>query len=208
MKYYAVVKGYHPGIYTDWPTTLKEVRGYSGAVYKSFSTQKNAEQFLLQHQTQTTDSPLPKIVIYTDGSYLAPNAGFGVLIIKPNGKKYYAYGQVSLKKVDSAIAELYAIYVALSLVEEDVVIYSDSQYAVDAFSNYITEWKKNSWKGVKNLELIQAIDKLTQNRKVKWKKVKAHVGIPENELVDRLANEGRQSNKDLIVKREDGKKFR
>jgi uracil-DNA glycosylase len=45
-KFYAVVKGHNPGIYTDWPTTNENVKGFSGAVYESFGTMAEAEQFI------------------------------------------------------------------------------------------------------------------------------------------------------------------
>jgi ATP-dependent DNA helicase PIF1 len=45
-KFYAVAKGHNPGIYTDWPTTNENVKGFSGAVYESFGTIAEAEQFI------------------------------------------------------------------------------------------------------------------------------------------------------------------
>ena len=46
-KYYAVKLGYNPGIFTTWKETQEQVNGYSGAVYKSFSTIEEAEEYLL-----------------------------------------------------------------------------------------------------------------------------------------------------------------
>lgn len=45
-KYYAVKVGAKPGIYTDWDTTANMVKGYSGAIYKSFKTLAEAKKFL------------------------------------------------------------------------------------------------------------------------------------------------------------------
>ena len=42
-KYYAVRKGHQTGIFNDWPTCQKAVKGYSGAEFKSFKTKKEAE---------------------------------------------------------------------------------------------------------------------------------------------------------------------
>ena len=47
MKYYAVKKGRNPGIYESWDLCLKEVKGYSGAIYKSFKTLDQARNFML-----------------------------------------------------------------------------------------------------------------------------------------------------------------
>ena len=46
MKYYAVKKGYNPGIYTTWEACSKQVNGYSGAEFKRFHDLKEAEDFL------------------------------------------------------------------------------------------------------------------------------------------------------------------
>ena len=46
QKFYAVVKGCTPGIYTTWDETKTQVDGYPGAVYKSFKTEEEAEEFM------------------------------------------------------------------------------------------------------------------------------------------------------------------
>ena len=45
-KYYAVRIGRHPGIYITWPETQKEVSGFTGAVYKSFTTLSDAQEYM------------------------------------------------------------------------------------------------------------------------------------------------------------------
>lgn len=46
MKYYVVINGRKPGIYTSWEECKNQVHGYSGAIYKSFNTQKDAVNYL------------------------------------------------------------------------------------------------------------------------------------------------------------------
>jgi len=46
QKFYAVVKGHIPGIYTTWDEAKTQVDGYPGAVYKSFKTEEEAEEFM------------------------------------------------------------------------------------------------------------------------------------------------------------------
>ena len=46
QKFYAVVKGCTPGIYTTWDEAKMQVIGYPGAVYKSFKTEEEAEEFM------------------------------------------------------------------------------------------------------------------------------------------------------------------
>lgn len=42
-KYYAVIKGRQTGIFTSWSKCEEQVKGFSGAVFKSFSTRGEAE---------------------------------------------------------------------------------------------------------------------------------------------------------------------
>ncbi|WP_298705783.1 ribonuclease H family protein [uncultured Veillonella sp.] len=45
-KYYAVQRGHTPGIYERWADCEAQVKGFSGAVYKSFPTLAEAKAFL------------------------------------------------------------------------------------------------------------------------------------------------------------------
>ena len=44
MKYYVVWKGVKPGIYDNWKDCEKQIKGFKGAVYKSFETRQEAEK--------------------------------------------------------------------------------------------------------------------------------------------------------------------
>lgn len=45
-KYYAVRQGRVPGVYTTWADCEKQVKGFGGAIYKSFSTEAEARAFV------------------------------------------------------------------------------------------------------------------------------------------------------------------
>ena len=45
-KFYAVRHGRVPGVYTTWSDCEKQVKGYGGAIYKSFSTEAEAHAFV------------------------------------------------------------------------------------------------------------------------------------------------------------------
>lgn len=49
MKYYAVKKGRHPGIYTTRKDCQKEVDHFKDAKYKSFDSKKEALAYLKQN---------------------------------------------------------------------------------------------------------------------------------------------------------------
>ena len=45
-KFYAVKAGRTPGIYESWSDCEKQVKGFGGAIYKSFSTKAEAQAFI------------------------------------------------------------------------------------------------------------------------------------------------------------------
>ncbi len=202
-KYYAVVKGVTPGVYTDWQTTQKMVKGYSGAIYKSFKSKIEAEEFLNNSTNTAISNDVNRTLIYTDGSCDGTTCGFGVVILTSKGDKITAYGQVPhavhLARPTNNIAELYAIYVALSLVEVESIIYTDSSYSISCLNSYIHDWMRNGWNGVANRDLIENVYRLFKQRKVTLQHVKAHCGIALNEEADTLANKGRLVDDDLII---------
>lgn len=75
-----------------------------------------------------------------------------------------------------------------------VELTTDSQYVRQGITSWLPRWKQNGWKTaarktVKNQDLWQALDELAQRHSVAWHWVKGHSGHPENERVDRAANE-------------------
>jgi ribonuclease HI len=75
----------------------------------------------------------------------------------------------------------------------NLVIYSDSIYAISALSIWCKGWEKNGWVGVdgnpvKNKDLICEIrDKMKIRKYIKYVKVVAHSGDPYNTIVDYMA---------------------
>lgn len=45
-KFYVVWKGVNPGVYTSWTDCQLQIKGYDGALFKSFDTREEAEQAL------------------------------------------------------------------------------------------------------------------------------------------------------------------
>ena len=204
-KFYAVVIGREPGVYTDWPTAQKQVSGFKGAIFKSFATREQAQAFITSSTAQNTtpddvfdDTPqAQRTLVYSDGSFKDNACGFGIVAIISDGTKHTAYGRVPLAPTNT-VAELYAIYAALSLFPGDMLIRTDSRYSIACLTSYIHDWLKVGFQGVANADLLRAIYPLLQNRTVTFQHVPAHVGIPLNEEVDKLANEGRLSQYKLI----------
>ena len=48
-SFYAIAQGRVPGIYCDWPTAEKQIKGYKGQVYKGFATWAEADLYMASH---------------------------------------------------------------------------------------------------------------------------------------------------------------
>ena len=75
---------------------------------------------------------------------------------------------------------------------EELHILADSQYAINVVFKWRLGWKKRGWtkadkKPIKNLELIQEIDRAMEGRRVTFEWVKGHAGHRMNERADDLA---------------------
>jgi len=210
-KFYAVVKGKNPGIYTTWKEAEAQVKGFSGPIYKSFGSKEEAGEFITKSTITVKHDQAKEIadktVIYTDGSCIDKICGFGIVILTPNKEKYTYYGKVPLCAFDNVkkqqyndVAELYAIYAALTLVTGDAILYTDCNYAVVTLTSYINSWiKDNSIKTRENSKLLLAIYDQMKDRNIEFQHVNSHVGIKYNEECDKLADNGRLMTTDDLI---------
>lgn len=211
-KYYAVKVGLNPGVYTSWDECLQQVKGYPGAVYKSFSTQKEAIIFI----DTSKDDFTPDHIINTDGGCvgngtLNSKGGVGVTICGPKinheislplAKTFYDKKIVPTNQV----AELFAVATALEyIIDEKIkgckfVLRTDSQYSIQCLTSWCQGWIANGWRTrngpVQNKEIIQhilgLIDTVRIDNKLKFEHVYGHTGDHGNERVDELASQGIQ----------------
>ena len=105
----------------------------------------------------------------------------------------------------NAVLELLKATAQAGLADEELHILADSQYAINVISKWSPGWKKRGWvkadkKPIKNLELIQEIDRAMQGRIVTFEWVKGHAGHPLNERADdaaRLCAEAYRDGRDI-----------
>lgn len=76
-----------------------------------------------------------------------------------------------------------------------VTLHLDSEYVRNGITTWIHNWKRRGWRtasnqAVKNVDLWQRLDALTQCHKIDWRWVKGHAGNEGNEKADALANRG------------------
>ena len=140
------------------------------------------------------------IKIYTDGSCLSnPGDGGWAAIISINGEIKEISG--SEKNTTNNRMELLAPINALKKMKpnEQIEIYTDSQYVKLGITEWINKWVLNNWKtskkeDVKNKDLWIELYNLNNTLDVKWNWVKAHAGNTINEKVDLLAKKAASLN--------------
>ena len=140
------------------------------------------------------------IKIYTDGSCLKnPGDGGCAAIINAEGEIKKISG--SEKNTTNNRMELLAPINALKEMKpnEQIEIYTDSQYVKLGITEWINTWVLNNWKtskkeDVKNKDLWVELYNLNKSLNVKWNWIKAHAGNPINEEVDLLAKKAANLN--------------
>ena len=76
-----------------------------------------------------------------------------------------------------------------------VTLHLDSEYVRNGITSWIHNWKRRGWRtasnqAVKNVDLWQKLDAVTQVHEIDCRWVKGHAGNEGNERADALANRG------------------
>ncbi|HIG09748.1 MAG TPA: ribonuclease HI [Alphaproteobacteria bacterium] len=133
------------------------------------------------------------ISIWTDGacSRNPGPGGWGALIKYPYLTKKLSGSE---PHTTNNRMEILAVINALKSINLNlkITIYTDSKYVKDGITSWIHNWKINNWKNsqkkdVKNKDLWQELDGLTQKIDINWQWVKGHSGNIENDIADKLA---------------------
>ena len=211
-KFYAVAVGRSPGIFTDWATAEKQVKGFAAAKFKSFPTKAEAEAWLENpvyqkkegkkngHQEAGLPSPRLQhdpdtIIVFTDGGSINnPGPGGYGVVIEMNGKRRELSGGFRLTTNNRM--EMMAAIVALRELQncgKKIYLYSDSSYLVNGITKgWARKWRSKGWQKsdgqpVLNVDLWQELLKLLDGVEVSFNWVKGHAGNELNERCDRLA---------------------
>ncbi len=209
-KFYAVKVGKIPGVYQTWNQTEEQVKGFSGADYKSFKTLREAEDYLMstkddnkniKDDIQDKNEEIMKeiknleshqVIAFVDGSY-SDNV---------NGKEKYGFGVILITK-DSEF-NLFKAFVNKEFMDSRNVagevegVKQAILWAIDNHKKEITifydyvgieKWANKEWKTNKKLtkEYSEFYDEKSRIINIQFRHVKAHSGIIYNERVDELA---------------------
>ena len=136
----------------------------------------------------------PKAKIYTDGACSGnPGPGGWASVIIIDGKEEQRLSGGDPSTTNNRM-EIMAVINALNALKGPhiVELYTDSRYVVDAFNkNWLKSWKRNGWARndgpLKNKDLWQTLDKISQKHSITWNWVKGHNGNTYNELCDKMA---------------------
>jgi len=154
------------------------------------------------------------IVIYTDGSCRKTGIGAYAVVCVIDHKIKYEYGSYH-PNTTSQRMELNAFLWALDFIyrhtdkNKTAAIYSDSEYCIKGTTEWMPNWKLNTWKGstgaaVKNKDIWIQIDKiyevLADRISILWSP--GHHGVPGNERVDKIAT-ALSANEPVTLKKSD-----
>ncbi|UZK64030.1 ribonuclease H family protein [Mycoplasma mycoides subsp. capri] len=190
-KYYAIKKGLKPGIYTTWDEAKKQVENYSNAIYKSFSTLKEAEDFLNDNNKQSNNlnSDKNSCIAYTDGSYntLDNTFSYGVVVFWKNREFHLSqrFNNQTISSLRNVAGEVLAvkqtiIFCVANKIKK-VLICHDYQG--------VSKWALDQWKA--NLDFTKEykefFNKYKDQVEVEFKWIKSHTNNKYNDLADKLA---------------------
>ncbi len=137
------------------------------------------------------------ITIFTDGSSRGNPGpgGFGAIVIA-EGKVTELGGRE--ERTTNNRMELMAAIAALShlqnlkLKTDNIKLLTDSAYLVNGITKWVYSWEHRNWvtidkKPVLNKDLWEQLMELVKLRKVEWKVVGGHIGVPGNMRCDEIA---------------------
>ena len=205
-KVYGVKVGRIPGVYNDWSEVQKQITGFSGAIFKGFSSEAEAKAFVYgTSETDSNENNVSKeilssktdedfkedISIYVDGSFLNEKIGFGIVVVKNNEVIMKDCGRFIGRVEDNSqrnvAGEIYAMIRAVQLIRANE--FNNVCFCHDYEG--ICKWISGEWKAKNSLtQRYVEYFKEHMNVNFKFKHVKAHTGNIFNEEADRLAKLG------------------
>lgn len=191
-KFYAVRNGYNIGIFNTWEECEKQVKGYSGAEFKSFKNIDDAKKYIgSNEQLSLFDEVTNKAVAYCDGSYNVETTEFSYgLVIFYNGeeiRKAEKFSDEELSTMRNVAGEIMGSRAAMQYCIDNGIDELDLYFDYAGVEKWCTgEWKTNK-EGT--IEYKKFYDSIKDKLSVTFNKVKGHSGDTLNDLADKLAKE-------------------
>ena len=210
-KFYAVKVGKIPGIYGTWSEAEEQVKGFPGAVYKSFSTEEEAIRYISCEATKESENVSDEIstinkkieqeiknlqdrevIAFVDGSHSLDADGkekysFGVLLLTNESEDslYKAFIDKTYMDSRNIAGEIEGVKQAILWAIES------NKQRIKIFYDYegIEKWATKEWKAKVKVsqEYSKFFDEKSKLINIEFEHVKAHSGIVYNEKADELA---------------------
>lgn len=197
-KTYAVRKGRQVGLFYNWPACQQQIKGYSGAEYKSFITEQEASAYLAGGTGNTQATPIEMIepalntmLAYVDGSYNIATKEYSAGVVALWQGREITFSEKAddpeLKSMRNVAGEIMGAQIAMKYAVEEgasiLVIYHDYEG--------VEKWCTNAWDAKQNgtKKYKAYFDNIASQLDIRFVKVKAHSGDPYNEQADRLAKD-------------------
>ncbi|GAU78295.1 viroplasmin family protein [Fusibacter sp. 3D3] len=183
--------GRKTGIFNTWAECKRQIDGFSGAIYKSFSNYEEAENYIDMSKHQFNKDTNWEVESYVDGSY-------------SENLKMYSYGclifingeTIELSEAQNATALIEMRNVAGEILGAQKAIewaYKNGHKSIKIFYDYegIEKWANGEWAATKigTKEYQHFIHNFRQKLDIGFEKVKAHSGNIFNEQADNLAKQ-------------------
>lgn len=186
-KFYAVKKGYTRGIFYNWEDCKKQIEGYSGAIYKGFTSLEDANRFLDSGDNESDDTT--DLIAYVDGSYniCTKEFSYGMIILNGDSEEYFSekYNDPELAVMRNVAGEIMGSMSAMEYCLfkgfKSITIYYDYEGIEKWCNGY---WKTNKI-GTKRYK--EYYENIKNKIHIIFKKVKAHSGDKYNDIADKLA---------------------
>lgn len=215
-KYYAVKSGLKPGIYMTWAECEAQIKGFSGAQYKSFVNMTEAELYMMGEEKkiigetviesedaveqvnnsveeELRDLGEDEVIAFVDGSYnsITEKSGFGAIIIDSKGIQTPLY-KAFTKQYRADFIELRNVAAELEGVKEAIewaIAYKKKKIKIYYDYEGIEKWADGSWKAKKDItrQYVSFLNTKRSFVEIEFRKVPAHTGIKYNEMADQLA---------------------
>ena len=216
-KYYAVRHGRQAGVFETWAECLRQVSGFSGAEFKSFSTKEEAWAFVHAEtgksqnavslairatdlETGETTSPASAeesaltsgtVEAYVDGSFVPGRAEFAYgMVILRDGEALRFSGKIQ----DKELAKMHNVAGEIKGAEAAMQYALDNQVAnLVIYHDYegIANWCTGAWKAAKpgTQAYREFYRKASEKVNIRFVKVKGHSNNKYNDMADELAKQ-------------------
>jgi ribonuclease HI len=207
-KIYAVAKGRQPGVYFTWDECKEQIDKFPGAIYRSFDTFDEADQYLDDNDQRINkckyivdDSQLTieelckkyntkdKAICFVDGSFheqINMYSYGGIIICNGRILEFSASGNdEELLSMRNVAGEILGSQAAMQICLNNKIPELNLFYDYEGIEKWCTgAWKTNK-EGTKAYK--KYYDSIKDTLTVNFIKVKGHTGVELNERVDKLA---------------------